>query len=68
MEPNCNMEGEETVIIRSAGQIDYCPYCGRETEREEKPVGSVMVDGEEHVTKTNLEVSCPQHGVLIVAP
>ena len=31
---------------------------------EEVPVWSVIVDGEEEVVKTNLEVTCPEHDNL----
>lgn len=62
------MEQQDSVHISSASQISYCPYCGRETEREEKPIASTVIEGEEKVTRTNLEVTCPQHGIITVSP
>lgn len=48
----------KTLLVHSSAQFNFCPQCGAETEKEEIPVGTY---------KTNLEVSCPTHGVIVVS-
>lgn len=52
--------------ITSTNGFEHCPYCGKEVNREEKPLETVTAgpDGEDQATRANLEVSCPDHGVL----
>jgi len=43
--------------ISSVNGFKFCPYCGQKVEKEEQPIGR---------NKTNLEITCPEHGVLII--
>lgn len=56
----------ESTKIHSESQFQYCPLCGEETEYKEVPISSVEIDGEQVITKTNLEVCCPEHGTLYI--
>lgn len=52
------------VIIRSKAEFNYCPVCGRETEKKEIPI-SRGPDGKP--MRTNLKVTCPEHGELQIS-
>lgn len=52
-----DLHSPETLRISSVAMINYCPVCGEEVSKEEVQVSQY---------KTNLEVTCPNHGVLLV--
>lgn len=56
----------KALRLRSAIDCKYCPRCGKRTHKEERVVRSAMIQGRRVPTKKNIEVVCPEHGVITV--